>query len=196
MHKWQQKLQQTEVSLSSLGRFAMIPEAFVCHHAGRRMRIRIPSAKGNVRYFETLEEALRNFPEVEEVSINPTTASVLILSEHHSYGGIKKFAKKEGLFHLQRPRSPAKTLLTNVTRTFEAYDKRLKRFSGNELDIPSMVFLALLVSGIIQIARGNLVAPAWYTAFYYALGIFTRVHEAHKETPDITWEDFDDADAE
>jgi hypothetical protein len=160
------------------------------------MRIRIPSAKGDVRYFKTLEEALRKFPEVDEVSTNPTTASVLILSEHHTVGGIGRFAKQEGLFDLQRAKSSSKSLVANVRNTFAAYDKRLKRFTGNELDIPSIVFLALLVSGILQIARGNVVAPAWYTAFYYSLGIFTRVHEAHKGSMDVSWEDFDDADAE
>jgi hypothetical protein len=27
-------------------------------------------------------------------------------------------------------------------------------------------------AGIYQIARGNFAAPAWYTAFWYALGLF------------------------
>ena len=42
------------------------------------------------------------------------------------------------------------------------------------MDIPTLVFLSLLISGIWQIARGSVAMPAWYTAFYYALGIFTR----------------------
>ncbi len=53
----------------------------------------------------------------------------------------------------------------NVADTFRAYDKDLKKISGGELDIPSLVFLSLLISGIWQIARGNLGMPAWYTAF-------------------------------
>ncbi len=40
--------------------------------------------------------------------------------------------------------------------------------------IPSLIFLSLLISGIWQIARGNFAMPAWYTAFYYALGVFAR----------------------
>jgi len=174
----------------------MIPDAFVSHHAGRRMRIKIPSAKGNALYFETLESDLRKYPEVREVSTNPTTASVLILSEKSAGAGLARFAREEGLFELRRPRSSAKSLVANVTNTFAAYDKRLRKFTGSELDIPSLVFLALLASGIMQIARGNIVAPAWYTAFYYALGIFTRVHESHKDAEQIEWEEFDDADAE
>ena len=173
----------------------MIREAFVCHRAGRRMRLRIPSAKGNVVYFKTLEEALRKCPEVDEVSTNPTTASVLILSDHHSSSGIREFAKREGLFQVQRRMSSAKSLVTNVTNAFEKYDKLIKRYTGDELDIPTVVFLALLVSGIMQIARGNVVAPAWYTAFYYALGIFTRVNEAQREKVGIAGEDVVDAEA-
>jgi hypothetical protein len=46
--------------------------------------------------------------------------------------------------------------------------------TGGELDIPSVFFAALLISGIYQIARGNMAAPAWYTAFWYAFGIFSR----------------------
>jgi len=37
-----------------------------------------------------------------------------------------------------------------------------------------MAILSLLGLGLYQILRGNFRAPPWYTAFWYALGIFTK----------------------
>lgn len=41
-------------------------------------------------------------------------------------------------------------------------------------DLPGMAFLTLLGVGIYQLVRGNFAAPPWYTAFWYAMGIFTK----------------------
>jgi hypothetical protein len=38
--------------------------------------------------------------------------------------------------------------------------------------------------------------PAWYTAFYYALGIFTRAHVDEFDEGDELLEGFDDADGD
>ena len=35
-------------------------------------------------------------------------------------------------------------------------------------------FGVLLALGIYQISRGNFMAPAWYTAFWYAFGVLTK----------------------
>jgi hypothetical protein len=34
--------------------------------------------------------------------------------------------------------------------------------------------MGLLGTGIYQIVRGNFGAPPWYTAFWYAFGVFTK----------------------
>ena len=72
------------------------------------------------------------------------------------------------------------------------YNQDLKKLTGGEVDIPSLIFLSLLISGIWQIARGNFAMPAWYTAFYYALGVFARAQvEDEWEEGEVLVADFD-----
>jgi hypothetical protein len=151
----------------------MVPEAYVSHQAPSRLRIKIPSKKGNSSFFSTLIDRLAKCPGVEDVKANPQIGSVLIVYTSDTKA-VADFAKKSDLFHLKPVSPPRKTFFLNVADTFRAYDKDLKKISGGELDIPSLVFVSLLISGIWQIARGNLGMPAWYTAFYYALGVFAH----------------------
>jgi hypothetical protein len=50
-------------------------------------------------------------------------------------------------------------------------DRSLRAVTGGKIDIPSGVFLALLGSGLYQLVRGQISAPPWYTAFWYAFGL-------------------------
>jgi len=151
----------------------MTPEAHVSHRMTRRLRIKIPIKKGDVSYFSIFREQVSGWPGVEEVTVNPQIGSALIL-----YTGKTKdlfqLAKNNELFQLKKVGRRRKTLFENVADTFRVYNKDLKRRTDGEVDIPTLVFLSLLISGIWQIARGSVAMPAWYTAFYYALGIFTR----------------------
>ena len=57
---------------------------------------------------------------------------------------------------------------------FGSVSRRIRAFTGNAADLSGLAVLALLTVGVYQIARGNFGAPAWYTAFWYALGIFNK----------------------
>ncbi len=151
----------------------MIPDAHVSHRMARRLRIKIPSKKGDVSYFSDLRERLSACPGVGEIRVNPQTGSALISYECDKKA-LVEFARENDLFLLKRSTPRRKTLFGNVAGTFQAYNQDLKKLSGGEVDIPSLIFMSLVISGIWQIARGNLAMPAWYTAFYYALGVFTR----------------------
>jgi hypothetical protein len=92
---------------------------------------------------------------------------------------------------LKRSAQSRKSLFGNVADTFQMYNRNLKKVTGGDVDIPSLIFLSLIISGIWQIARGNLAIPAWYTAFYYALGVFTRAQVDEWDEGDDLAADFD-----
>jgi hypothetical protein len=138
-----------------------------------RVRIKVPSKRGDTVYFASVKEGLSSCPGVVSVDTNPQTAGILVV---HS-GEMKSladYAKAKNLFVLNIPKTKPRSLMSDVAATFKSYNDQLKKMTGGELDIPSLVFLSLIVSGVYQIIRGNLGAPAWYTAFYYALGVFTH----------------------
>jgi Heavy metal associated domain 2 len=173
----------------------MIPEAHVSHGMSRRLRIKIPSKKGDVSYFSTLQERLSGCPGVGEIRVNPQTGSALISYECERKT-LAEFAREKDLFLLRRPTPRRKTLFGNVADTFQGYNQDLKKLTGGEVDIPSLIFLSLVISGIWQIARGNLAMPAWYTAFYYALGVFTRAQVDEWDEEEGLVAEFDDGDGD
>lgn len=151
----------------------MMPEARVVHSTIRRLRVRIPSKKGNGSYFSQIRERMAECPGVEGVEVNPLTGSTLIL--HHTKAAtIADYAARNDLFRFKPWKTAGKSLFESVEEILEIANRRLRRVTGGELDMPSLFFAALVISGIYQIARGNMGAPAWYTAFWYAFGIFSR----------------------
>jgi len=173
----------------------MIPDAHVSHGMARRLRIKIPSKRGDVSYFSTLQERLYGCPGVGEIRVNPQTGSALISYECEKKT-LAEFAREKDLFLLRRSTPGRKTLFGNVADTFQAYNQDIKKLTGGEVDIPSLVFVSLLISGIWQIARGNLAMPAWYTAFYYALGVFTRAQVDEWDEGEDLVAELDDADGD
>ncbi len=170
----------------------MIPEAHLSHRTSDRLRIKIPSKKGDVLYFSSLSEQVSRWPGVEGITVNPPIGSALILYPG-KIGNFFELAKKEELFQLNKVKRHRTTLFANVAETFLRYDKKLKQTTNGELDISSLVFLSLLISGIWQIARGSVAMPAWYTAFYYALGVFTRAQIDDVDEGGELVEDFGEA---
>lgn len=151
----------------------MVPEARTVHQTEGRLRVRIPSMKGDVSYFALIAEKLAACPGIKSIAVNPRTGTVLLVHEA-TPREIAGHAERHGLFSLRHARLPHKTLFDNTADGFRQLNTRLKKATGGEIDIASMVFLLLVVSGVYQIMKGNVKAPAWYTAFWYALGIFSR----------------------
>jgi hypothetical protein len=160
----------------------MIPEAVVCHSTPGRFRVKVPSRKGNAAYFSNVKDRFAHLEGVKEVEANALTGSV-VFSHVADLKSISTFAEEHSLFRLIKLESGTPALSRNVVKAFSDFDKRVKRFTGNELDVPGAAFLTLLGFGIYEISRGNFAAPAWYTAFWYSLNIFLKSvpHPTHVE---------------
>lgn len=151
----------------------MIPKARTVHQTEGRLRVRIPSMKGDVPYFTLIGEKLAACPAMKSITVNPLIGTVLLVHEA-TPREIARYAQEHRLFSLRHERLPHKSLFDSTADVFRQLDSRLKKATGGDIDVTSLVFLFLVVSGIYQIMKGNVQAPAWYTAFWYALGIFSR----------------------
>jgi len=151
----------------------MIPEAVLSHTSSGRSRIKVPSRKRDTSFFSALQDHFAHFEGVGQVEANALTGSVLFL---HSVdlGKIAAFAEEQSLFRLRIIKSGTTALSGNIVKTFRDLDKGMKKFTGNELDVPGVAFVTLLGLGIYEIGSGNFAAPAWYTAFWYALNVFLK----------------------
>jgi len=157
----------------------MPPEAHIVHRTPQRLRIRIPSKRGDSDYFAGLQSVLLEAGGAEWVEVNPLTASVLIVSS----AGVDASAESGaagGWYVLRREPTAVRPLSMQVVQGFRAVDARIEEMTGGELDIPSLALLGLVITGIYQISIGNFVAPAWYTAFWYAASIAVKAEKPEK----------------
>jgi len=150
-----------------------IPDAFCSHKTSGRMRLKIPSKKGNRGYFTFLTEQLSGISGIEKIEANPLTGSVLFL---YTCGteAIAEHAETNSIFKLNGLNQYPTNLHQRISNTFKGINDRVKGVTGGEMDMGTLAFLVLAGAGIYQISRGNFTAPAWYTAFWYALNIFLK----------------------
>ncbi len=160
----------------------MLPEAFITHFISGRVRIKIPSKKGDETFFLSMKERFSNFPGVQKIETNPLTGSLLILHsfdpELLDFKQIKAYTELNSLFRLEGAAPGEKGASLNIRKQFEetcqGFNEKMKGLTSGEIDLPTLAFLLLLGVGVYQIGVGNFTAPAWYVAFWYAMNIFMQ----------------------
>ncbi len=148
------------------------PDAFLSHKISGRSRLKIPSRKGDLHYFETLKDQLSKCGDIEKIDVNPVSGSVVVYTP--DIEKIAEYARNRKIFDLKNNGHNKSDLHSSVSNAFKAVNGKIRSLTGGDMDLADTVFLALLGLGIYQISRGNFTAPAWYTAFWYAFNIFLK----------------------
>ncbi|MDA8241725.1 MAG: hypothetical protein M0Z67_15340 [Nitrospiraceae bacterium] len=149
------------------------PLAFISHRTRSRIRIRVPSKKGDHAFFASVAEKMSAVEGIGTVGANPLTASVLLLHSSDPDRIIER-SVAEGFFRIGDAAHTRTNLHRRVFTAFDTADAALRDVTGNELDVGGTAFLALVGMGIYQIWRGNIAAIPWYAAAWYALNIFLK----------------------
>lgn len=149
-----------------------LPEAFVVHAGVGRRRIRIPSRRGDLRFFAKVRSAARKAP-IETIRVNTTTGSILFEGERVTQASVADFGSDNDLYRIS-PALPAPSMARRISTPVASLDKGIKDFSAGQLDLPGALFILLLFTALYEIARGRFRTPPWYTAFWYAFGLFTK----------------------
>ncbi len=148
----------------------MIPDAYVSHRCFRRVRIKVPSKRGDETYFARISDSFKGYEGVEAVTINPVTGSILF-THTGDFRTIREYAEKGNFFTVKtHPSSPR--FNSRLKARFNNFDDRIKSLTGKEIDIPGIAFLTLLGLGVSQITAGKAQALPWHAAFWYALNVF------------------------
>jgi hypothetical protein len=152
----------------------MLPPATISHRTHGRLRIRVASRKGDREFFSHLQQTLQKKMELQSIQTNALTGSVLILDPDIDVAVVSDQAAANNLFALQ-DRDPKKVpLAKSLMIPIQEADQKIKGFTGGEVDILGAIFILLCIYGLLEIFRGNAKSPPWYTAFWYAFGIFTK----------------------
>jgi len=152
----------------------MLPQAIVSHQTTERLRIKIPSRKGDAAFFASVKQSFDRDLKYSLVHVNALTGSVLIVDPDIDLEEVSNCASRERLFTLENRLVPVQPIGRTVFAPVLDLNRKISGFTDGAVDFPGLIFLALCGFGIYEILRGNFKPPPWYTAFWYAFGIFTK----------------------
>jgi hypothetical protein len=167
------------------GKTAMgLPGAYICHQSPGRLRIKITSRKGNVEYFGKLQEMLTRFQTFDRLEVSRLTGSVLIVDEHIDVDDIADYANAQQLFDLTDQKHSRSPMTTKLVSNLENLNINIRRLTAGEMDLAGILLLFLLISGLTELLRGKIQMPPWYTAFWYAFGIYKLASVIKDQRPE------------
>ncbi|MCB2186046.1 MAG: hypothetical protein KQJ78_06485 [Deltaproteobacteria bacterium] len=151
-----------------------LPKAKLAHKSPGRIRLKVPEKRGDHAFFQALHETLSLLDEVETLEVNVATGGALILGHGVDTGSLVELGEKAGLYLLELAEGKALSPAQAAVEPLRKLDRSVRDFTGEQVDVATLGFLVLLGTGLFQVLRGRVTAPPWYTAFWYAFGLFTK----------------------
>lgn len=154
----------------------MIPAAVIAHTSAGRLRIRIPSQKGNLAALKSQGDQLAACPGILSIEVNPGTGSILLLHQT-TVREIAEYSRSRNLFSLDEQKSskvPSAVRHRNVGETFKSIDRQLQDLTGGDMDLSGFAVAALVVAGSAQILSGTAGPIPWSAAYWYAYNLYSK----------------------
>jgi hypothetical protein len=161
----------------------MIPDAFMAHASTGRLRIKIPSQKGNLAALKSHGDQLAACPGILSIEVNPATGSILLIHQR-TVREIAEYARSKNLFSLEEqkgPKVPSADLRRNLGETFKSVDRQIQNLTDGDMDLSGFALAALIVTGTAQILTGNAGAIPWFASYWYAFHLYSRTKEGEKK---------------
>ena len=151
-----------------------VPRALVVYRGPERVRVRIAERRGDTGYYRDVAGKLADALVPLQIDVNAHTASVLITGSTVDVPALAAAAMAQGLFRLENTALRKPILSMNVATPLQSANRTVKQWSGGALDLPGGLFAVLVLFGIFELLRGNWKTPPWYTALWYAFGLYSR----------------------
>jgi cation transport ATPase len=176
----------------------------IAHQVPGRIRMKIPSAKGNPEQLEAYKQTLSLIPGIEQVEVNPDTGSIVLkydpdqhdefhsgfhhhCSQHHAHGAahhrpptneIDALANKieqEAEF-LAEHSEAARVVVDFCKRT----DREIKLATGNVLDLKMVLAIGVVGFTIFEVGA-TAATPVWVTLTLFGLNHFIEMQAEQLE---------------
>ena len=169
----------------------------IAHQVPGRIRMKVPSVKTNPELTEQIKQTFAAIPGIEEVTVNPTTGSVVLKYDtekhdefhghlHHHTGGHYKPPTNEIDALANRIEQEAEYLAEHshtakvIVDFFKDFDRQIKIASGNVVDLK--IVLAAGIAGFTIFEVGASAAtPVWVTLSIFALNHMIQAHGAEQQ---------------
>jgi Heavy metal associated domain 2 len=175
----------------------------IAHQVPGRVRMKLPSGKGNPELLEQMKLTLVGIPGIEEVIINPETGSLVLHydTDHHDQfhghlthhtGGHHQVAPTNEIDALANKIQQEAEFLAENSHTarvivdfFKQVDQQIKTSSHNTIDLK--IVLAFGIAGFtIAEVGANAATPVWVTLAMFGLNHFIEasMHQAEEDDED------------
>jgi hypothetical protein len=143
----------------------MTPSAKIVHQTRDRLRLRIQEKRRDLPYFLDLYEHLHRAPGVDEVTMNPTTGSVLLRFDDRHRNTVLGVVADSPQFALSS--RPAISLSRSGKHTQPGrIEKFLNAQNASATDPRTIVFLIMFALSVRQLLKGQILAPVLTIALY------------------------------
>ena len=137
----------------------MIHVAFVTHQSPGRLRLKVPSARGDDEWFLRAKTQFETHANVQTVEVNSRTASLLV---HHDGNGeeIVYWAQTQSLLEkVNLSEVPQRSIAAMARQGVQHFDAALRTASGGMLDIGSVLLVTFSTLAALQFLRGEYAGP-------------------------------------
>jgi hypothetical protein len=183
----------TELSAEKPKKTRVKHKLHVVHHTRGRVRMKIPSAKGDPEAMAQIADSFARTPGVEKVIPNPVTGSVTV---HYSAARREEVhANFRATFgsDYEPPETEIDKLADNVQREaeflaehshtaavivdfFVQLDAAVKRHTDNYIDL-KIVFAAVIVAGTMMEVGLAGATPVWLTLAVFSVNHMVQLHQ-------------------
>jgi hypothetical protein len=154
-----------------------LDRAYLTHSVAGRFRIKIPARRHDHAYFTRLQQLIAEHEQVDAVRVNSLSAGLFIEHSGLALEQLQQFARDHALFGLQQGVPPLTPVVDSAAEKLQALNRQLTTSTDQSFDLRGVAFVLLVVFGVRQLIRGNLMGPA-ATLFWYA---FQMLMQANKD---------------
>jgi Heavy metal associated domain 2 len=176
----------------------------VAHQVPGRVRMKIPSAKGNPALLDEIQKTFAAIPGIEGVDVNPETGSVVLrydADRHDDFqaGFVNRMSAHQPPPPRQRPPSNEIDALANrieqeanflaehsdaaraVVDFCRHWDREIKVASGNMMDLKMVLCIGLVGFMIFEVGAAA-ATPVWVTLTLFGLNHFVEMQSELAES--------------
>jgi cation transport ATPase len=170
----------------------------IAHQVPGRIRMKIPSAKGNLQQLEDYKQTLSQIPGIEQVDVNPQTGSIVLkydpdrhedfhagfhdhCTRHHDHPAhrpptneIDALASKieQEAEYLAEHSHVARVLVDFCKNT----DNQIKVSSSNMLDLKMLLAIGVVGFTVLEVGA-TAATPVWVTLALFGMNHFIEMQE-------------------
>jgi hypothetical protein len=173
----------------------------IAHQVPGRIRMKIPSAKGNAELLEQMKQTFAVIPGIEQVTTNPATGSLVLhydTDRHDEFHG--HLEHHTGGHHRPPPTNEIDALASKIEQEaeflaehshtarvivdlFKEVDQQIKVGSGNTIDLKIVLAIGIASFTIFEVGA-SAATPVWVTLAIFGLNHLIQANSREAEDLD------------